>query len=158
MGFFNASRKRSGSEGGKTIIAPGCAFSGEFSQIAGPLHVDGRIDGIIETGYDVSIGTQGEVKGFVKARSIVLSGVLEGKVACERIDILATGKLIGELISGEMTIEAGGKFIGESRELTEAGLIVSLPEDRHYQTAPVNIQDVVVDPQAVETEQKTEKA
>lgn len=96
--------------------------------------MDGRIDGIIETAYDVSIGQQGQVKGFVKARSIALSGVLEGKVACERIDILAGGKLIGELVSGELTIEAGGKFIGESRELTEAGLIVSLPEDRQGQS------------------------
>lgn len=83
---------------------------------------------------------QGEVKGFVKARTVVLSGVLEGKVACERIDILATGKLIGELISGEMTIEAGGKFIGESRELTEGGLIVSLP-DAQKAEAPASLQD-----------------
>jgi len=71
---------------------------------------------------------------------VVLSGVLEGKVACERIDILATGKLIGELVSGEMTIEAGGKFIGESRELTEGGLIVSLPADMQPDK-PASIQD-----------------
>ncbi len=93
------------------------------------MHIDGRIDGVIDSQYDLSIGTQGEVKGYVKARTIVLSGVLEGKVACERIDILSTGKLIGELVSGEMSVEAGGKFIGESRELTEGGLIVSLPEE-----------------------------
>lgn len=105
------------------------------------MHVDGRLDGIIDSDYDVSIGKQGEVTGFVKARSIVLSGVLEGKVACERIDILASGKLIGELICGEVTIEAGGKFIGESRELTEGGLIVSLPEERKHVNSNATLND-----------------
>ena len=58
----------------------------------------------------------------------MLSGVLDGKVACEKIDILQSGKLIGELISGELTVETGGKFIGQSHEMTEGGMVVSLPE------------------------------
>ena len=70
----------------------------------------------------------GHVTGLIKAKQIVLSGILEGKVACESIEILATGKLIGELISGEFTLEAGGKFIGQSHEMTEGGMVVSLPE------------------------------
>lgn len=69
------------------------------------------------------------VSGLVKAKNIVVSGTLEGKVACETIDILATGKLLGEVVCGQMMIESGGKFIGESRELTEGGLIVSFPEE-----------------------------
>lgn len=76
----------------------------------------------------MSIGITGQVIGLIKARSIVLSGVLDGKVACERLDILETGKLIGELISGEFTVETGGKFIGQSHEMTEGGMVVSLPE------------------------------
>lgn len=77
----------------------------------------------------MSIGDKGIVTGLVKAKTIVVSGTLEGKVACESIDILSTGKLLGEVICGEMMIESGGKFIGESRELTEGGLIVSFPDD-----------------------------
>lgn len=76
----------------------------------------------------MSIGNNGVVKGLVKAKTIYVSGTLEGKVACEAIDILSTGKMLGEVICGEMMIESGGKFIGESRELTEGGLIVSFPE------------------------------
>ena len=60
---------------------------------------------------------------------------MEGKVACESIDILSTGKLLGEVICGELMIEAGGKFIGESRELTEGGLIVSFPEAERMRLA-----------------------
>ncbi|MGE4499214.1 polymer-forming cytoskeletal protein [Hydrogenovibrio thermophilus] len=97
--------------------------------MGGALHIDGHIDGIIETDYDVSIGDKGIVTGLVKAKTIVVSGTLEGKVACESIDILSSGKMLGEVVCGEMMIESGGKFIGESRELTEGGLIVSFPED-----------------------------
>ncbi len=93
------------------------------------MHVDGRIDGIVETRFDIVIGPKGSLTGLVKARSIYLSGQLEGKVACERIEILATGKLMGELISGELTIESGGKFVGHSRELDESGMILGLDDE-----------------------------
>ena len=76
----------------------------------------------------MSIGESGHVTGLIKAKQIVLSGILEGKVACESIEILSTGKLIGELICGEFTLETGGKFIGQSHEMTEGGMVVSLPE------------------------------
>ncbi len=76
----------------------------------------------------MSIGASGHVTGLIKAKQIVLSGLLEGKVACESIEILATGKLIGELICGEFTLEAGGKFIGQSHEMAEGAMVVSLPE------------------------------
>ncbi len=92
------------------------------------MHIDGCVEGVIDSAFDVSIGLSGQVSGLVKARTIVLSGTLEGKVACEGVDILKTGKLIGELISGELTIETGGKFIGQSHEMTEGGMVVSLPE------------------------------
>jgi len=99
-----------------------------MSELKGSLHIDGRVEGVIDTEFDVSIGVSGQVSGLIKARSIVLSGVLDGKVACEKIDILQTGKLIGELISGEFTVETGGKFIGQSHEMTEGGMVVSLPD------------------------------
>jgi len=96
--------------------------------VAGALHIDGHVEGVIDSAFDVSIGETGCVSGLVKAKRIVLSGTLEGKVACETIDILSTGKLIGELICGEFTVETGGKFIGQSHEMTEGGMVVSLPE------------------------------
>ena len=128
MGFFNSSSRQARQEGGKTIIAEGCSIGGEITELAGALHIDGSVDGVIDSEFDVSIGQTGNVSGLIKAKRIALSGVLEGKVACETIDILSTGKLIGELICGELTIETGGKFIGQSHEMTESGMIVSLPE------------------------------
>ena len=135
MGIFKSGGAKTRTGSGKTIIATGCKISGEIKDLDGPLHIDGRVDGIVETEYDVSIGDKGILKGLIKAKNVVVSGVLEGKVACESIDILSTGKLLGEVICGELMIEAGGKFIGESRELTEGGLIVSFPEAERMRLA-----------------------
>lgn len=105
------------------------------------LHVDGLVEGVIETEFDISIGESGSVSGLIKAKDIVVSGVIEGKVVCEAIEILSTGKMMGELISSELNIEPGGKFIGESRELTEGGLIVTFPEKDLLEHDVVDIVD-----------------
>lgn len=103
------------------------------------MHIDGRIDGIIDSTFDLSVGESGYVTGLVKARRVVLSGVFEGKIACESIDVLSTGKLIGELICEEFTIETGGKFIGQSHEMTEGGMVVSLPETFSQMKTKMNL-------------------
>lgn len=129
MGVFKSGSTKSRSNGGKTIIAAGCKISGELIDLDGDLHIDGLVEGVVETEQGVSVGKMGAINGLVKATTIIVSGVLEGKVVCEKIDILATGKVLGEVVCSEMMIEAGGKFIGESRELTEGGLIVSFPAE-----------------------------
>ena len=128
MGIFKSKSRSDREQGGKTIIAEGCKISGEITDLKGSLHIDGNVEGVIESEFDVSIGVTGHASGWIKARRIVLSGVLDGKIACEKIDILAKGKLIGELICSDFTVETGGKFIGQSHEMTEGGMVVSLPE------------------------------
>ncbi|MCF6298437.1 MAG: polymer-forming cytoskeletal protein [Thiomicrorhabdus sp.] len=91
------------------------------------MHIDGRVDGVIDSDHDLSIGQSGHVTGLVKAQKVVLSGVFEGKMICEDIEILSSGKLIGELICNNFVVETGGKFIGQSHEMTE-GMALSLPE------------------------------
>jgi len=63
------------------------------------------VDGVIDSDHDLSIGQEGFVTGLVKAKKIVLSGVFEGKMICENIEILSTGKLIGDLVCNEFVVE-----------------------------------------------------
>jgi cytoskeletal protein CcmA (bactofilin family) len=93
--------------------------------------VDGQFEGVVESDFDLAVGLHGSVKGLVKARHIIITGSLEGKVVCEHLEILKGGKFIGEMIAGDMAIEAGGKFIGKSHELTESGQVVEFqPEEK----------------------------
>ncbi|WP_052501411.1 bactofilin family protein [Thiomicrospira microaerophila] len=119
MGLFKSSDTKSSGDGGKTIIAESCTITGDL-QLAGSLHVDGRIEGSVQTALDISVGQNGQINGLVQARVIYLSGCLEGKVRCQGLEVLSNGRFLGELISGELTIERGGKFIGQSFEQPDA--------------------------------------
>jgi len=92
------------------------------------LHVDGKVEGVVDTSFDISVGSTGVIKGLVKARTLVVSGVVEGHVACDRVEIIASGKLIGDIICREFVVEAQAKFIGQRHELAEGGRVLSMPD------------------------------
>ncbi len=100
---------------------------------------------MIDSDHDLSIGQEGYVTGLVKAKKVVLSGVFEGKMICENIEVLSTGKLIGDLVCNEFVVETGGKFIGQSHEMTEGGMVVSLP-DTFEQLAKTAIESLKLEP------------
>lgn len=89
------------------------------------MHIDGSVEGEIESTSDVSIGSAGSFDGNIHARHVVVSGYLHGKIECERLEIVASGKVFGEVHSEEFVIEPGGQFIGESR-IREAGQVAQL--------------------------------
>jgi len=90
--------------------------------------VEGGFDGVIESEFDLAVGAHGKIKGLVKAKHIVVTGVIEGKVVCEHLEILNTGKFIGELVAENISIEKGAKFIGKSHEMTDSGAVVAFDE------------------------------
>jgi len=96
-------------------------------QVSGSLHVDGKIDGVVNAEHNLSVGKAGQISGLVQAQVIYLSGCLEGKVQCQGLEILSSGHFTGELVSGELTIERGGKFIGQSYEQTSNEPIMGNP-------------------------------
>jgi len=90
--------------------------------------VDGTFEGVFESEHDLAIGAHGKIKGLIKANHIVVTGVVEGKVVCDHLEILSSGKFIGELVAGDMSIEKGAKFIGRSHEVTDSGAVITFDE------------------------------
>lgn len=45
---------------------------------------------------------------------MLVSGYVNGKIECERLEIITQGKVYGEVTSSEFIIEPGGQFVGES--------------------------------------------
>ncbi|MFC6668889.1 bactofilin family protein [Marinobacterium aestuariivivens] len=66
------------SRGAVTIIAEGNRVSGDMN-VHGKLHVDGMIEGKVDSSDDISIGKHGRIKGHVRARELHVSGWLEGR-------------------------------------------------------------------------------
>ena len=126
--------------------------------------VDGAFEGVIESAFDLAVGEHGHVKGLVKANHIVVTGILEGKVVCDHLEILSSGKFIGELVAGDMSIERGAKFIGRSHEVTESGMIVAFDEEekrtiiQRPETIEKLVEEVAEQPKHLKTVQPIENS
>jgi len=97
-----------------TVIAKGTRVVGEI-EISSKLHIDGEIEGKINSKSVVTIGSDGLVKGEIISQKLLVSGQMEGNCDCESIEILAKGKITGDIISSNLVIESNGFFEGTSK-------------------------------------------
>lgn len=112
-----------------TILAEGCTVKGELC-VAGNILVAGYVEGKIACQNSVSVGVAGAVRGTVRAREVVVSGMMDGDVCAEVVEILAGGRIQGTIQAEQLIIERGGFFSGASAAVAKAGdkSPVSLPE------------------------------
>ncbi|MCG8465748.1 MAG: polymer-forming cytoskeletal protein [Xanthomonadales bacterium] len=99
---------------GTTVIAAGTRLVGSLT-LTDSFHLDGAMEGNMESEGDVSIGQSGEFEGDIKARRVVVSGHFNGTLDCDRLEIVSTGRVTGEIQIAELVIESGGHFSGTSR-------------------------------------------
>ncbi len=118
MGLFGGSKGKTRPRGGTTIIADGTRLTGDLD-LSGNLHIDGHVEGRIDSGFDVSVGASGSLEGDIRAQRIVVSGMIRGRVDCGRLEIVDKGRVFGEVSSKEFVIEPGGQFVGESRTASD---------------------------------------
>lgn len=111
-GSSSASNSSASSE--TTVIARGAAVKGEFA-FECRLHVDGDIEGTINSSNIVVIGKKGVVKGELKAQKLVVNGVFEGSADCAQVEVLTGGMFSGDVLSEELVIESKAKFQGQSK-------------------------------------------
>jgi len=80
------------------------------------IRIDGSVHGTIEVGHnELVLGAGSEVKGAVKARSVLVGGTLEGDVnASERLQVQSTGTLLGDVVAPRLIIQDGGMLRGKA--------------------------------------------
>ncbi len=111
MGIFGKANKRT-VQNGATVIAQGTCIIGGITT-EGSVHIDGKFEGVILEADLISIGKTGEVIGDIKANNLIVSGLLDGKIDCNEVQILPEGKVIGNMKYNELIIEENGKFEGQ---------------------------------------------
>jgi len=95
-----------------SIIGEGSEFKGEFN-INGLLRIDGKFKGTIQTEGKVLIGKTGEAVTDVRARVVVIGGLVRGNIfAGERVLLLSTGHVTGNIITPSLVMEDGVIFEG----------------------------------------------
>lgn len=100
--------------------APLLTYLSQKTEFEGVLHAEGmvRIDGIVHGTVDVQgdleISSTGLVEGpEVKARNIVVQGVLKARVVAEgKLTLSRTARLEGDVVAAALEIEAGAYYTG----------------------------------------------
>jgi cytoskeletal protein CcmA (bactofilin family) len=98
-----------------TIISTKTKINGNL-KLDSNLHIDGEVEGKIESKSLVSIGKNGVVNGEIIAKKLVVNGKFIGKAECEYIEILKQGILNGNIIVTNLIIEEGATFEGNCKK------------------------------------------
>ena len=95
-----------------TIIGKGSSITGNL-RINGFVRLDGDIDGNLETDGNIIIGDGARIKGDVKAKAVIVGGIVVGNIlAQESIKLLSNSAVLGDVISRKVQIEDKATFHG----------------------------------------------
>jgi cytoskeletal protein CcmA (bactofilin family) len=101
---------------GKTIFIRGDVSANE------DIYVDGQVEGsILLNGNVLTVGPNGRVHANVAAKSVVVSGTVEGNIqVSERTEMRKTAVVTGDVETRRISIEDGAYFKGKLEILDES--------------------------------------
>ncbi len=107
-------------EAALSIIAFGMKVLGDI-ETSGVIKIEGSIEGTIRGARQVLVGRQGDVKGDVHAREVVVGGKVDGTItASERVEIQGTSAVNGDIYTKSIIVLEGGRINGSVR-MDDAG-------------------------------------
>ena len=110
-----------GAEAALSIIAYGMKVNGDI-ETNGVLKIEGAIEGTIRGARQVLVGRQGEVKGDVFAREVVVGGKVDGTIqAGERVEVQGTSAVNGDIYTKSIVVLEGVRINGNVRMDDAAG-------------------------------------
>lgn len=102
-------------ESALSIVAHGMRIVGDIDS-TGVVKIEGMVEGTIRGARQVLLGRQGEVKGDIFAREIVLGGRVEGTVvATDRVELQGTAFVSGDIQTKTIVVLEGGRINGSVR-------------------------------------------
>lgn len=112
-----------------TIIGNGSAISGDI-KVNGFVRIDGDIDGNLETDGNVIIGENARIHGNIKAKSIIIGGIILGNVhAVESVKLLSESAVIGDIISHKVQIDDTATFHGHCISIKDEETYTKLSQE-----------------------------
>lgn len=80
-----------------SILGNGSSFKGNL-KINGCIHIDGDLDGNLDSTGNVIVGEHARINGSVTAKSITIGGIIKGDViAPESVHLLSSSVVIGDI-------------------------------------------------------------
>ncbi len=117
-----------------SVLGPTLKFRGELSAQE-DLIIQGSVEGSITHTQSLTVGTDGSMKGDIRARVIVVDGKVDGDLyATESVNIRATAKVKGNVFAPRVGITEGAFFQGQV-EMQPSGAAVQEHSARLRQAA-----------------------
>lgn len=114
-----------------SLIARGTVVRGDV-YFSGALHLDGRIEGIVQAEGDDAMFTlseHGQVHGEIRVPQAVINGHVTGDVYSTRLELAAQARIDGDLRYHTLEMSAGAQINGRiSRQAEDAQRFLSAPE------------------------------
>jgi len=108
-----------------TFLGTNSSFKGELN-VRGTLRVDCTVEGQVDAD-NVILSESAEVKGEVKAKTIIIGGKIDGNVhAQELVEIKSKGKVFGDIFTPKLAIIEGGELNGKVEMKKEESKVIEL--------------------------------
>jgi len=96
-----------------SVLGPTLRFKGELTADE-DLLIQGQLEGSIEHTRSLTIGTEGGVKGNIRARTVIIDGTVEGDVhGVEAVTVRETARVRGNIFAPRVGLADGAKFTGK---------------------------------------------
>lgn len=95
-----------------SVLGPTLRFKGELSADE-DLLIQGQVEGSIDHSQSLTIGTDGGVKGDIRARIVIIDGTVEGDIhGLESVSVRETARVRGNIFAPRVGLADGAKFTG----------------------------------------------
>ena len=95
-----------------SVLGPSLRFKGELHADE-DLLIQGQLEGSIEHTRSLTIGTEGGVKGNIRARIVIIDGTVEGDIhGLESVTVRETARVHGNIFAPRVGLADGAKFTG----------------------------------------------
>lgn len=98
-----------------SIIAADMRINGDLV-CAGAVHVDGRVEGDIQS-KDIVIGETATIHGNLQGESVRIFGAVEGQIKGDAVFLAKSAKVRGDVIHKSLAIEQGAFIEGMCKRL-----------------------------------------
>ena len=94
-----------------SILSEGLYFKGELTA-KGTVHVEGSLNGQIQVD-ELTIGSRGQVDGFVSCKTLHIKGRFSGTATCEELTLTSSATVDGHVVYKTLSVQKGAAITGE---------------------------------------------
>ncbi|CAN5295326.1 hypothetical protein BH20VER2_BH20VER2_08200 [soil metagenome] len=100
------------------VLSSGVSIKGSI-KFSDELHIDGEVEGSIDSGGRLTIGKNAHIRGEIRTRAVAVYGIIDGNVtAAERCELHSGCTLRGDIEAPRLVVDEDATFLGSAKIAT----------------------------------------